>query len=229
MNDSLKKIDLSDLLASSVHDMKNSLSILLDHIRELTEKQKSKDDEVDDLAQMEYEAKRLNNDLMQLLTLYRMGNSQYLLDISYHCLHDFIEEQIIFHQSLFEQKGIKVTIDCSEDLCWFFDEGLISSIFNNVLNNLVRYTEDKIKILIEIENDYLVISIEDNGMGYPEKMIKSVGTPKETVDFKTGSTGLGLYFAAMVARVHRKEDREGEIVLQNGGEYDGGCFKLYLP
>jgi len=39
-------------------------------------------------------------------------------------------------------------------------------------------------------------------------------------------TGLGLYFANSVAKVHQNKGRIGKIALTNTG---GGVFSLYLP
>jgi hypothetical protein len=49
------------------------------------------------------------------------------------------------------------------------------------------------------------------------------------VDFKTNSTGLGLYFSSEVAKMHRHRERRGALRLENGGQYGGGCFVLSLP
>jgi hypothetical protein len=52
---------------------------------------------------------------------------------------------------------------------------------------------------------------------------------KRTINFDTGSTGLGLYFPMLVARSHTNEDREGYISILNGGALGGGAFTIYIP
>jgi hypothetical protein len=49
------------------------------------------------------------------------------------------------------------------------------------------------------------------------------------VDFRTGSTGLGLLFASTIARMHSHRDRAGYITTTNDGIDGGGRFTLYLP
>lgn len=49
------------------------------------------------------------------------------------------------------------------------------------------------------------------------------------VSFNTGSTGLGLYFSSIVAKMHKNQGRTGDILLENGGKFGGGCFVLRLP
>ena len=49
------------------------------------------------------------------------------------------------------------------------------------------------------------------------------------ISFETGSTGLGLYFADVVAHLHIAGGKTGHIHLNNGGSLGGGCFSLVLP
>ena len=75
----------------------------------------------------------------------------------------------------------------------------------------------------------LEIRVEDNGSGYPAFVIEAGEAVNKGVNFSSGSTGLGLYFAAMVAKLHKNRDKTGSMRLENGGEYGGGCFILRLP
>jgi two-component system sensor histidine kinase SenX3 len=49
------------------------------------------------------------------------------------------------------------------------------------------------------------------------------------VNFRTNSTGLGLYFSSEVAKMHQHRERSGSLRLENGGAYGGACFVLSLP
>ena len=49
------------------------------------------------------------------------------------------------------------------------------------------------------------------------------------VNFLTNSSGLGLFFASEVAKMHKRRQRGGSIRLENGGPLGGGCFVLTLP
>ena len=49
------------------------------------------------------------------------------------------------------------------------------------------------------------------------------------MNFLTNSSGLGLYFACEVAKMHKHRQRSGSVYLENGGVLGGGCFVLRLP
>jgi signal transduction histidine kinase len=68
----------------------------------------------------------------------------------------------------------------------------------------------------------------DDGEGFPEKMLHTQHNHERGIDFTSGSTNLGLYFAAEVAHLHRRGETRGSIELSNQQPH-GSCFRLLLP
>jgi len=64
-----RSIDFSTVLAASVHDMKNSLCLLIQSIETLSLKFDGQQEEAQELAQMHYAASRLNSNLLRMLAL----------------------------------------------------------------------------------------------------------------------------------------------------------------
>ncbi|PWK49956.1 sensor histidine kinase [Pleionea mediterranea] len=229
MNDKHEHLDFSMVLASAVHDMKNSLSILISAISALERKYPAIDDE--DKKQhsvLQYESSRLNSDLVQLLGLYKLENKQLPLNVNYHDVEDFLSDQVAQYEPLLKSRDIELELDIEEELDGCFDVDLIASILNNVLGNAIRYTKNTIRISAYYDNG-LVIDIADDGIGYPEFMLKEQENFIKSIDHSTGSTGLGLYFAGQIARLHKQGENKGTIKLLNGGELKGGIFRLTLP
>jgi len=223
-------MDFSTLLASTVHDMKNSIGLLNNALDGMaSECARSECKSASQLSYLRYEANRLNGNLLQLLTLYKIEKSSISLNIANHNVFDFLEENIVGNVPLLESKGINLELECQEDLVWFFDRELLSGIVNNILNNAYKYAGDKMKISASVENAGLAIRIEDNGKGYPESLTSAPPGPDRFVNFRSGSTGLGLYFASLIAAMHKNGDREGSIAISNGGALNGGCFSIFLP
>ena len=74
-----------------------------------------------------------------------------------------------------------------------------------------------------------MIGVEDDGKGYPDSMQHTGTLNFKSLDFKSGSTSLGLFFASSVARLHSEGKRSGSIKLHNGGSLGGGVFEIWLP
>jgi two-component system, OmpR family, sensor histidine kinase SenX3 len=228
------QLDFSDILASTLHDTKNSLGMLFNTLEEMIGQCKDEPCELyHRLYMLQYEIKRLNHSLIRLLTLYKADKSQLLINIDYYSVCELIEDMILQNEPILKSKSISIEKDCPENLFKAFDRGLVTGVLDNVLNNAFRYTQDKVRISAKEENDYLALSIEDNGSGYPESMLvcssQETGAMTRKVDFGTGNTGLGLYFSLLVARSHRNRDKQGYISIVNGGEYGGGMFTIFLP
>lgn len=224
-----EQIDFAMVLASAVHDMKNSLSMLTTAMNNLESKYpRETEEDCRQLAVLQYESSRVNSSLVQLLGLYKLENQQLPLNINYHYLDDFVPDQVLQYSPLIESKNIALEIDVEDELDGFFDADLISSVMNNILGNTIRYTKDKIAVSA-FYDDMLIIEIADNGSGYPEFMVEQQSNFIKSIDHSTGSTGLGLYFAGQIALLHSKEEQRGSIAIFNGGRLGGGVFQLRLP
>ena len=230
MNHNPKDSDFSAIIASSVHDMKNSLCMLLGALDEITEKcDLSTCPSSKGFSHVRYEGNRVNNSLIQLLSLYRIENSQYSLLLEENDLEECLEECFLESEGLLSLKGIASELNCDEDLLWYFDRNLIIGMLNSVINNAYKYTESIIQMNAHVENNYLVISVEDDGAGYPDSMLHGGTEHEPGIDYKSGSTGLGLYFAKIIARLHTNKERTGYITTTNNGINGGGKFSIYLP
>ncbi|WP_372964115.1 sensor histidine kinase [Marinobacter sp.] len=221
-------IDFSMVLASSVHDMKNSLGMLLNTLDELRVENEGAFANSKKFNQLQYEAERMHNDLVQLLGIYRLGEENLSAHIDEHFIPDFLTTHLARHIPLLEGLGIEFSVE-AEEINGFFDEDLLTGVLNNTINNAIRYTKSKIRLTGREQDGYLVIGVEDDGAGYPESMRHNVANTPSTLDFKNGSTSLGLYFASSVAKLHTEGDRTGSISLHNGGYLNGGVFEIWLP
>ncbi len=219
--------DISAFLASAIHDMKNSLSVMINFLEdniatlEPTAQRQA--------APMLYEVRRVNANLIQMLAVYKVGNNFYPFDLTENSIDDFVKEIVSQNAMLLEYLGIDLKLDYDEESTWYFDYELVSGVISHALNNAARYTNGKLKLAIRESGDGLEIRLDDNGAGYPPSILETGDAVNKGVSFASGSTGLGLYFSSMVAKLHRNRGKTGSMALENGGEYGGGCFILRLP
>ncbi len=219
------------LLASSVHDIKNSLGMLLNTLDSVIETTPiTSDVQRQQFATLRGEASRINNSLIYLLGLYRLQRHELPLQVQEVYVADFLDEQIAANELLFSIRQITVERDCDEDLTAYFDPMLIAGVISNVLVNAARYAKKMIRVsAVTGASGNIVIEVCDDGPGFPEKMLESNHHHAERgIDFNSGSTSLGLFFAAEVAHLHRRGEKHGSIELSNISPC-GSRFKLSLP
>lgn len=235
MEESPGSNELSLFLASTAHDMKNSVSVLSGTLERLLAGA-SPDTEAayPQMSHMLYQTKRLNDNLIQLLALYKqVGKPEYPFDVQPLEITHFVAQVVASVRVLLDSRGINLETQFDPALIWHFDEDLVIGVVGHAINNAINYTTDKIRLAIGVVDDCLEIRVEDNGRGYPAAMLEAgvsaMSGARSGVNFLTNSTGLGLYFSSEVAKMHRHRQRSGALRLENGGAYGGGCFILSLP
>ncbi|WP_026354550.1 sensor histidine kinase [Massilia niastensis] len=221
-------------LASTAHDMKNSISVLSGTLERLLAGASPQTEKAyPQMAQMLYQTRRLNDNLMQLLALYkRVGKPEYPFDVQPLEVGQLVEQVVALERVLLESRGVSLELDYDPQLIWHVDEDLIVGVVSHAINNAVNYTRDRIRLAVRELDGLLEIRVEDNGAGFPPALLAAGGVPSGDaagVNFLTNSAGLGLYFSGEVANMHRHRGRRGAVRLENGGCLNGGCFILTLP
>ena len=223
-------LDFSMVIASTVHDMKNSLATLTQAHSEWLAELSVQQRDTPEHGVIEYEFANLNGMLVQLLGLYKLGVNQLPLRPDYHELDDFIEAQLALHQEVLASRGIAARVDITDaSPLGFFDRELVGSVVGNIIVNAIGFAREQLAISVAEQDGQLKITINDDGPGYPAYLIERQTDYVQGINQGTGSTGLGLYFAAHIARLHVRNGIQGRIEIANGGVLGGAMFSIYLP
>jgi len=225
-----ENFDFSSVIAVAIHDMKNSLSLLMQSIEQL-----AANIPADNLVAREginsvhYEANRMNTTLVQVLSLYRSELDALPVNIDECFLIDLVEEVVESNRTYINQKELSVILDVDEDLCWYLDRELIYLLIHDVLINAIRYGCDHINISAKEINGELQVKVVDDGSGYPASMLEMATVKLDNFCISEGRTGLGLFFARLIAQTHKNNGKAGFISLSNDPITGGSIFELRLP
>ena len=223
-------IDFSSVLAAAVHDMKNSLCLLIQSIEQLADAIPEQANESrEQVANVHYEASRLNTNLVQILSLYRSQLESLPITVDECFLEDLFADVIASNRVYIEQKAITLDVNCTQELSWYLDADLIYLLVNDAVVNALRYGKCHIVVDAFVDNDTLVIRVSDDGEGYPERMLSQSNTQLSEFNVSQGRTGLGLFFARLIAAAHTRDSICGEIYLENGGTLGGSVFEVKIP
>ncbi|MCK8826520.1 cell wall metabolism sensor histidine kinase WalK [Natroniella acetigena] len=105
----------------------------------------------------------------------------------------------------------------------------VSRLIINLLDNAIKYTPQggKVKTVLYLEKDEIIIEVEDNGIGIPEQDLERIFERFYRVDKartrKQGGTGLGLSIVKHIVRQYN-----GEIDVESKLE-QGTKFIVSLP
>lgn len=207
-------INLTDILAMCVHDIKNELLEIMDDIEDGDAKTKIKSS---------------SDRMIQVLALHKMGNRKYPLNVTECAVDDIISESINNSLLAAGKRSIAIEKDCDPSLFWYFDAGLVLNVLQNVLHNALKHANSRVSVRVSVLlKTELVIAIDDDGCGYPSAILDG-----ENDDFglnrQTGGTGFGLYFAKKVAEIHKNKQHQGRVEFGVSDHLGGASFKIYLP
>ena len=108
------------------------------------------------------------------------------------------------------------------------DPEAIARVVDNLVRNAVRYAQQHIELTITKQQQYIVITVEDDGPGVPEEYWQTLFEPfvrlDKSRDRKSGGIGLGLAIVKRFIGLHG-----GEVTISKSAKLGGACFTLTLP
>jgi len=230
---------LSTIMASSIHEIKNGFNNMLRHVEHISDELPENHEVHQQAKAIQTEALYMSHQLTQLLVCYKNGNEGYKLSIRHHDMEHMLEDLVDRHEvttGLSHQ--CHFNFECEQDLIGFFDEPLILNVIDTAINNAAR-EEGVTSIQLsacESEN-YLQISICDDGPGFPTELLTSLENNDQSKGSRTarqtklsdGKTGLGLHFAQTIVSLHKHHQQTGYIVANNDSPLGGARLSIMLP
>ena len=131
---------------------------------------------------------------------------------------------------LAREKGVTLTFEAAEDAVALATEDDVHQILYNLMDNGIKYSgaDGFVHAAVRTEGDWVVLTVEDNGIGIPEEDLPHIFERFYRVDKMRsraiGGTGLGLSIVKDTV-----ENRGGRITAAARQGASGTVFTVYLP
>ncbi len=176
------------------------------------------------------ENRRMQTQVEQVLRMAQLDKKEYVLNKEEVDVHDLIQSAIenLFLDEHEKPVNIQYKFEALRSTC-MLDPIHFSNIIKNLIDNSCKYTNGKanIQILTQNQNEGIIISVIDNGIGIAPENLKYIfdkfyRVPTGNVHNVKGS-GIGLYYVKIMTEAHG-----GEVsVTSEVGK--GSRFDLYFP
>jgi two-component system phosphate regulon sensor histidine kinase PhoR len=176
------------------------------------------------------ENKRMHAQVETVLRISRLDKNQLDLGKDVMDIHDVLDDALSHVQLLIENKNGKLNLKLEAIQTEVMgDVSHITNVFVNLLDNAIKYSEDKLEIEIHTENNAnaILIHISDHGIGMSKTVLKHAFDKfyrEETGNIhNVKGHGLGLSYAKRIVEMH-----QGTIhVVSEKGK--GSSFTVKLP
>lgn len=216
------------LLNCLSHELRTPISTIIgavDTMKSGSSKLTQKDNE-ELLTEMNIAGMRLNRQVENLLNMSRLETGFIKPHLDWCDMNELIYN--VIHSFQVESKNHKILFESDETLPLFkLDRVMIEQVLQNLLHNAMQYTAKgtKIEISISHENNYCILTINDEGHGFPEHKIEAVFDKFYRLpETSTGGTGLGLSIVKGFVEAHN-----GSVKLENKSDGKGCIFTILIP
>jgi len=210
------------------HDLKNPLGPLI-HLMPIIEKHTTDPKDKEILNVIQRNVKYMKNLVEKTLELARLNAANTTLALEKIDLKEKVEEIIQRNKYMFKQKQITVENFIPDHSFISADHLRLEELLNNLLNNSVKYNSEQGSITINAEeqNDELLISVHDNGVGMTSEQLHHIfdefyKADQSRHDFD--SSGLGMPICKSIVEKHG-----GRIWAESEGINKGSTFYFTLP
>jgi len=169
---------------------------------------------------------RLIDDLLSLAKLEQEERGS--LETKPENLRELIKEAVASIEYAAATKGLKLELDCPNDIIVAVNGGLIVQAVFNLLDNAVKYSPraGAVSVFAKQTDDLVRIEVRDNGPGIPAAELPRLFERFYRVDKsrsrEQGGTGLGLAIVRHIAQVH------GGTVGVESWEGEGSLFWIQI-
>ena len=199
-----------DFVANVSHELRTPLSILRGYIETLLDDPKMPRTECARILEvMDQHSKRLGLLANDLLTLAQLESGSSSLQLSAIDLAQFFSGLVRDWKKKLAAKHLKAVVDVAKIapiIC--ADEARLREVFDNLLDNAVKYSSKSGEIRLEADcaGDQIALSVSDDGIGISQEDLPRIFERFYRADKarsrELGGTGLGLAIVKHIAQLH---------------------------
>lgn len=204
----------TDFIANVSHELKTPLAVMQNYGTMLQQP------DLDDEKRIEYAksisdaCRRLARLITNILKLNKLENQQIFPTMEEYDLSEQLVESLLQFENVWEKKNIDIDTDIADEVRVCADAELLSLVWNNLLSNAFKFTEEggTVGLKLSVDDQYAVIKVSDTGCGMKPEVGAHIFEKfyQGDTSHATQGNGLGL---ALVKRV--VDIMHGEIGVES--------------
>lgn len=219
-----------NFIANVTHELKSPLASIQLYLETMRIRQLSPEKQQEFIQLMLRDTTRLNTLINAILQIPGLEQKKIAHNFHVYDMKPLISEIIAdaIEQFKLPEEALELSGD-STCRC-VVDRDAVKIVFNNLIDNSIKYTDGPVRISIQLSDlpNVLMITYSDRGIGISEKdknkvFQKFIRINRRNIPNVKG-TGLGLYWAREIIKYHG-----GKIYVKNTFQDTGATFCIELP
>lgn len=220
----------NDLITNVAHDLRTPLTSIIGYLELLSSNRPLDENVRQKYLSIAYQKSRHLQLLIEdLFGFTRLGYGKITTQMSELDIVNLLEQLLDEFYPIFEQNHLQHHYSTNISSKIIIGDGtLLARLFDNLLNNAVKYGNDGkfIHVVLTAEEEYVTVDVINFGTIIPANELDAIFEKfyrmEQSRSIQTGGTGLGLAIAKNIVEVHG-----GTITAQSS--LQGTVFKVVLP
>ncbi len=217
----------TDFISNVSHEMKTPLAVIGNYGTLLQNPNLSEEERLEYAKNITQSSKHLAELITNILKLNRLENQQIFPRATSYNLSEQLCENLLQFESVWEEKEIEISTDIAGDITISADSELLSIVWNNLLSNAFKFTDNggKVSVSLSADSEYATVTVSDTGCGMTAETGKYIFEKFYQGDTSHATKGNGLGLAL----VKRIIDITGGEVSVTSAVGVGSTFKVKIP
>jgi len=238
MNNELQKLLVSheEFIANISHELKTPLNVIFSAIQLFQmychngSLDQRRDTIIKYLDSMKLNSYRLSRLINNIVDSSKIQAGFFEINLSNNNIVKVVEEIVTSVISFTDSKGLNIIFDTNiEEKIIACDPEKIERIVLNLISNAIKFSDegDEIFVVVNDKNEFVEISVKDNGIGIEEKNLDMIFDRFKQVDKSLSrnaeGTGIGLNLVKLIVELH------GGSIYAESEFGKGSKFTVMLP
>ncbi len=221
----------NNFINNFTHELKTPVTSLRLYLETFKKHTLDRENQLRYLDYMIQDTVRLDGTINSILNLAKIESKSYEGNFILKDLRTAVRE--VFETNAHLIRGCQMTIRLPAERSFLYrlDPVLFGMLFMNLITNAIKYNRTEspeIAVELAARRGRLLLSVADNGIGIAPRDLKRIFKKFYQVgdsdDMTARGSGIGLYMAQSIARVHG-----GRLTAKSDGPGRGSRFTLSLP
>ena len=192
----------TDFIASVSHEMKTPLAVMGNYAALLKAPTLSEEKRFEYAAAIAQSTRRLSDMMTNILKLNRLENQTIYPKSETFDLAEQLCEVLLQYENVWEKRNIEIVTELLEDVTVSCDRELLSLVWNNLLSNAFKFTQDggTVSLSLTADTAYATVRVQDTGCGMSAEVGAHIFEKFYQGDTSRAAFGNGLGLA-LVRRV----------------------------